>query len=81
LSVVRVTTVPAGDVIVTSRSAAKVCVMWVVTLRSNRYGPAPETTTVEVTTAGPVGMATGVDWLKVAVDWPQPVGVAGTTLE
>src|SRR6185295_11732798 len=80
LSVVRVTTVPAGDIRVMSRSAAKVWVRLVVRSRSNRYGPAPETTTVEVTTAGPVGMAVGVDWVKVAVAGPQPVGVAGTTL-
>ena len=27
--------------------------------------PAPATTSVEVTTAGPVGIATGVDWVTV----------------
>ena len=70
--------VPAGDVSATSSLPEKVWVMKVVTSRSKRYGPAPDTTSVEVVTATPDGIVTGVDWVKVAVDGLHPAGVAGT---
>ena len=60
LSVVSVTTVPAGDVSVTSRSSLKVCGSIVYTFRSTRNGCTPDTTVCDDTTAGPVGTVTGV---------------------
>src|ERR1044072_754891 len=75
-----VTIVPAGAVSVMSRSPGKVWVMKVVMARSKRYGFAPDTTSVEETPAGPPGMATGVDWVKVAVATAHPAGGEGTTL-
>ena len=41
------------------------CVMKVVALTSRMAVPAPATTMVELTTAGPVGIATGVVWVRV----------------
>src|ERR1044072_9745138 len=60
LSVVMVTTVPAGDVSVMSRSPGKVWVMKVVMSTSRIEVPAPAMTIDEVITAGPPGMAVGV---------------------
>ena len=51
---VRVTIVPAGDLIVIWSWPQEVCVMEVATSRSYRYVPTPETVTVEVTVGVPV---------------------------
>src|ERR1044072_404826 len=61
LSVVMVTTVPAGDVSVMSRSPGKVGGMKVVMSTSRIEVPARAMTIDEVITAGPPGMAVGVD--------------------
>ena len=53
-----------------SRSAAKVCVRLVAGRGRRGRAPAPQTTTVEVTTAGPVGIAVGVLWVYVLVAAP-----------
>lgn len=77
LSDVSVTIVPAGEVIVISRSALNVWVRLVNISTSYKYVGAPLTTTVELTTAGPVGMAVGVALVKVcAADIPhRPPGM------
>src|ERR1044072_1628822 len=89
-----VTIVPAGEGSVMSRSPGRGGGvksgmagstgegggMRVLLSGSKRSGFAPDTTSVEETTAGPPGMATGVDWVKVAVATPHPAGVEGTTL-
>lgn len=67
LSDVIVTTVPAGEVSVISRSALKVCVIKVVRFTSCITLPAPDTLIVEVTTAGPVGIAVGVALLALVL--------------
>ena len=67
LSEVIVTTVPAGDVSVMSRSALLVWVMVVVRRSEMRNGSlAAGTVIVEVTTAGPVGDRLGPSVLAVA---------------
>src|SRR4051812_17066455 len=50
LSVVSVTTVPAGDVSVMSMSLACVCAMSVVTSTSPMFGARPDTTIVDAVT-------------------------------
>jgi hypothetical protein len=54
LSVVSVTTVPAGEVRVMSRFDAFVCLMNVFRSRSTRYVPAPDTLITDVTSGVPV---------------------------
>src|SRR4051812_26884305 len=59
-----VTTVPAGDISVIARSPLKLCVMNVWSVTSQSTAPAPLTVSCDVTTAGPVGMTTGVEFGK-----------------
>ena len=80
LSVVIVVIVPAGDWSVMSRSLEYVWVRFVNRSRSVRYAPAPATSIVDVTTAGPVGIAVGVVFsCDVVTAVPQPGGAGGAT--
>ena len=62
MSDVSVTTVPAGDVIVTSRSSLFVCPRKVVTSASSRYVSRPLTTIVEVVSPLSVSAVTAAFW-------------------
>jgi hypothetical protein len=76
LSVVIVTTVPAGDVNVMSRSPGNVWRIAVVRSTSQITPVKPETTIVEVTVEVS-GMGSGVELVKVVVAAPQ--GALGAT--
>src|SRR5262245_38274779 len=58
-----------------SKSSANVCVMAVISVTLVMDAPAPATTTVDVTTAGPVGIATGVLFVAMVV---VSIGAAGS---
>jgi hypothetical protein len=74
LSVVITTTVPAGEISVTSRSWQAVCVMPVVRLTSHRYAPKPLTCVVKLSTEVEGITPPVPEKLKVCVPAPLHVG-------
>src|SRR4051812_9923757 len=77
LSVVSVTTVPAGDVSVMSMSLARVCAMFVVTSTSPMFGARPDTTIVDVVTPLSASGVTGEFVGLPVTGAPQLAGRAG----